>query len=245
MAAQSVAGVNDRFAHAKRDGTAAQPEASPYRGARLSGDASPYRGARLSRRLRPTGARGSPGRFALPGRGSAGTLRPTGSDGFTKVRSCGIPLCMDLPARKRLAHFIPPWIEGRAFFFITINCVPRGQNQICHPDVAANVLSTVEFYHEHLKWQAVLFLLMPDHVHGIISFPPNAGMKATIKAWKGYQKRFHGVIWQEDFFDHRLRDRFQMEEKFSYIMNNPVRKGLCDKPEDWPYVFCPQDRTAW
>jgi REP element-mobilizing transposase RayT len=158
---------------------------------------------------------------------------------------CDSRLSMDLPQRKRLAHFIPHWIEGRAFFFISINCLPRGRNQLCHPDVGGKILDSVQFYHERLTWQAVLVLLMPDHLHGIVSFPPDPGMKAVVKAWKGYQKRFRGIEWQDDFFDHRLRNRFEFEEKASYILNNPVRKGLCAKPEDWPYVFRPQNRPVF
>jgi REP element-mobilizing transposase RayT len=83
---------------------------------------------------------------------------------------------------------------------------------------------------------------MPDHVHGILCFPREPGMEATIKAWKGYVKRFHGVEWQSDFFDHRLRGRFSLEEKISYVLLNPVRAGLCARAEDWPFVYRPPGR---
>ncbi len=152
---------------------------------------------------------------------------------------------MEAQRRKRLAHFIPHWLEGPVFFFITINCARRNINQLCHPDLGVKVLDSVRFYHDHLKWHAALFLLMPDHVHGILSFPPYPGIKATIKSWKSYQKRFFGINWQDDFFDHRLRDRFEFEEKLSYILNNPVRKELSLDPGDWPYVFRPQDRPLF
>ena len=149
------------------------------------------------------------------------------------------------PQRQRLSHFVPHWIPGKSYFFITINCVPRGFNQLCHDDMAARILSSVDFYHHDLKWQAALFLIMPDHVHGIISFPAGSKMKAVIRAWKRYHSRFHNVHWQSDFFDHRLRDRNSFEEKFDYILNNPVRAGLCECPEDWPYVYHPQDRPLF
>jgi hypothetical protein len=41
--------------------------------------------------------------------------------------------------------------------------------------------------------------------------------------------------WQRDFFDHRLRDDESFEEKAAYILNNPVRAGLVNRFEDWPY----------
>ena len=48
--------------------------------------------------------------------------------------------------------------------------------------------------------------------------------------------------WQRDFFDHRLRDHHELEEKTSYIVMNPVRKGLCERSEDWVWVYRPNDR---
>jgi len=52
----------------------------------------------------------------------------------------------------------------------------------------------------------------------------------------------HGVDWQRDFFDHRLRDHHELEEKTSYVLMNPVRKGLCERAEDWVWVYRPNDR---
>ena len=47
--------------------------------------------------------------------------------------------------------------------------------------------------------------------------------------------------WQEGFFDHRLRHDESLEEKTYYIRMNPVRAGLIEKPETWPYVFTAAD----
>jgi len=48
-----------------------------------------------------------------------------------------------------------------------------------------------------------------------------------------------GVEWQQDFFDHRLRNHHQLQEKMEYILMNPVRKGLCERMEDWVWVYRP------
>jgi hypothetical protein len=50
------------------------------------------------------------------------------------------------------------------------------------------------------------------------------------------------VDWQRDFFDHRLRDHHEADEKTNYILMNPVRKGLCERAEDWVWVYRPNDR---
>jgi len=83
---------------------------------------------------------------------------------------------------------------------------------------------------------------MPDHLHAIIAFSREPGMQTTIKNWKKFVAGKHGVDWQRDFFDHRLRDHHEVEEKTSYILMNPVRKRLCERAEDWLWVYCPNER---
>jgi len=41
--------------------------------------------------------------------------------------------------------------------------------------------------------------------------------------------------WQEGFFDHVLRSAESYAQKWEYVRMNPVRAGLCQKPEEWPY----------
>jgi hypothetical protein len=72
--------------------------------------------------------------------------------------------------------------------------------------------------------------------------PSEPGMATTVKNWKKFVAGKHGVDWQRDFFDHRLRDHHELEEKTSYILMNPVRKALCQRAEDWMWVYRPNDR---
>ena len=79
-------------------------------------------------------------------------------------------------------------------------------------------------------------------LHGILTFPRKLGMKAVVSNWKKFAATKHGVKWQRDFFDHRLRNDQELQEKTSYILMNPVRKGLCKRAEDWVWVYRPSDR---
>jgi len=78
---------------------------------------------------------------------------------------------------------------------------------------------------------------MPDHIHALLTFPKDCSMKTTISSWKGYQTKKLKIAWQRDFFDHRIRNDENLKEKASYIRMNPVRAGLVERPEDWPYVW--------
>jgi len=146
---------------------------------------------------------------------------------------------MNLPQRKTLPHTPPPWVDSGAIFFITICCVPRDLNQLCHSDIAKRLFETVAFRHEKQVWHARLFLLMPDHIHALLSFPPEKPMKQVMAQWKEYAAKQAGIHWQRDFFDHRLRSDEQWQTKAAYIELNPVRKGLVSDAKDWPYVWRP------
>ena len=73
-------------------------------------------------------------------------------------------------------------------------------------------------------------------------FPARAGYESRRFKLEKFVATKHGVKWQRDFFDHRLRNDQELQEKTSYILMNPVRKGLCERVEDWLWVYRPSDR---
>ena len=137
--------------------------------------------------------------------------------------------------RKVLPHEIPSWVPSGSNYFITICCDPSGKNQLCHKDTADSLLATVDHYQQLQKWWVHLFLLMPDHLHAIISFSKEEGMRKTVGQWKRYASGSFGIQWQRGFFDHRLRSDESFDEKAFYIRQNPVRAGLVADSKDWTY----------
>jgi REP element-mobilizing transposase RayT len=139
--------------------------------------------------------------------------------------------------RKLLPHDPPNWIDPtREAFFITINCLPRGINQLAHDSVWTSLIETTQFREQKGDWKWLLFLAMPDHLHGIVTFPNEFFMRKSISSWKRWMSKSVSIRWQRDFFDHRLRSEESTIEKASYIRMNPVRAGLVTHPGDWPYV---------
>lgn len=148
---------------------------------------------------------------------------------------------MDLPIRKKLPHTLPQWVPESSWFFITIKCAAR-KNQLCRADIGAAVLAAMAHNHDKFVWHCRLCLLMPDHLHAIIAFPREPGLKTVVSNWKKFVAMKLGVKWQRDFFDHRLRDHHELQEKTGYILMNPVREELCERAEDWVWVYRPADR---
>jgi len=136
-----------------------------------------------------------------------------------------------------LPHDVPSWIDpSQELYFITINCLSRGPNQLCLPERGEALLESACFRHAQAHWFIHLFLLMPDHLHAILSFPKaGPGIQRTVSSWKGWTAKQCRIEWQRDFFEHRLRNDESASQKWDYIRRNPVRVGLVKEPVEWPW----------
>ncbi len=81
------------------------------------------------------------------------------------------------------------------------------------------------------------YVVMPEHVHLLLSEPQRATLADAIKSLKqGVSRRLIGEaehFWQKRYYDFNIRDYRQFAEKLRYIHRNPVKRGLCARPEDW------------
>ena len=146
----------------------------------------------------------------------------------------------NLPQRRKLPHGAPAWARHDAIFFVTICCTPRGNNHLCLDAVAAPIWESIDHRQQRADWFVYLWLLMPDHLHALISFPLERDPAKVMANWKEIVAKKTGVHWQRDFFDHRLRSGESLQKKAEYIRQNPVRKGLVGRAEDWKFVWEPQ-----
>jgi putative transposase len=143
------------------------------------------------------------------------------------------------PIRRPLPHEAPLWVDtSDADYFITICSKKRGTNQLALSTVADQLLETIKYRNKQGVWYSHIALLMPDHVHFLLSFPETEKrMQTIVSKWKEWAAKTLKIKWQRDFFEHRLRQEESFREKADYILANPVRAGLVREPEDWPYVF--------
>jgi putative transposase len=146
---------------------------------------------------------------------------------------------MRIPERKRLPHDIPLWVDpSKACYFITICCARRGINQLAYDHIGANLIETIKYRNARGTWYVRLAVVMPDHVHLVVWFPDvEKHVQTIISKWKEWSAKALKIDWQRDFFEHRLRKEESLREKADYILANPVRAGLVQRIEDWPYVF--------
>ena len=95
-------------------------------------------------------------------------------------------------------------------------------------------------------------VVMPDHVHVLLTplrdekdWPYS--LPAILKLIKGTSARSvnkllgsGGPVWQEESFDHVLRSQESFEKKLEYLRQNPVRRGLVERPEDYKWLWVEQ-----
>ena len=130
-------------------------------------------------------------------------------------------------------------MNHEAIFFVTIGCATRDSNQLCINDTATTICESIAFRQKRGDWYVHLWLLMPDHLHAFISFPKDRSPTKVIANWKEIVAKTTGIVWQRDFFDHRLRNNESYAIKAHYIRQNPVRKALVSEPKDWKFVWEP------
>jgi putative transposase len=130
--------------------------------------------------------------------------------------------------------------SASALYFITF-CTHDRRACLASDEVhAAFVLFAKSAAHE-LGIAVGRYVIMPDHVHlfvrGGVDFVLGrwVGMLKQSLAKAGYLSRGVRQIWQEGFFDHVLRNNESYAQKWEYVRENPVRAGLVQRSEDWPY----------
>lgn len=98
------------------------------------------------------------------------------------------------------------------------------------------------------------YAIMANHLHVFLN-PKNAFSIGSItKNIKGYTAREANKLlgrtgktfWQDESFDHWARDRSEFFRIVGYIENNPVKAGLVQKSEDWPWSSAAErKRRGW
>jgi REP element-mobilizing transposase RayT len=56
---------------------------------------------------------------------------------------------------------------------------------------------------------------------------------------RAFKCAFDECLWQEVYFDHVVRDADNEREVIRYIVENPVRAGLCASAGDYRYSWWP------
>jgi putative transposase len=94
------------------------------------------------------------------------------------------------------------------------------------------------------KFQILDFVVMPDHVHLLLTVNDGTTVERAMQFIKGgYSYRlkketgYSGEIWQHGYSEVRADDLESQLRYHKYIADNPVRAGLADSRAEFPYCF--------
>jgi REP-associated tyrosine transposase len=126
-------------------------------------------------------------------------------------------------------------------FFITAVCHER-EPVFRSKMLTELLLDTMVAYRTQGKFLLHEFVIMPDHVHLILTPDIKIPMERAVQFIKGgfsyrcgKEANYTAEIWQPRSPDHRIRDHADYEHHREYIHMNPVRAGLVAKAGDYPY----------
>jgi len=113
-------------------------------------------------------------------------------------------------------------------FFITTNTYQR-QPIFRYETKAKLFLETLYHYREQKKYLLHEFVIMPDHVHVLVTPAPEISLERAVQFIKGgfsYRLGKGATPWQASFTNHRIRDVADYDQHRTYIHRNPVRARL-------------------
>jgi putative transposase len=156
--------------------------------------------------------------------------------------------------------------------FVTFSCYHR--QLFFNPDpIKRGFELALERVRHTFKLRVYAYVIMPEHVHLLLSEPQRSLLADAIKSLKqGVSRRAIATVesadtetkghiqakrrlewgtdgtvralptqtsphhfWQKRYYDFNVRNCGQFLERINYTHQNPVRRGLCKRAEDWPW----------
>ena len=118
--------------------------------------------------------------------------------------------------------------------FITFSCYRR--RPLLTPAVRSLFERALERARVQYGFYIVAYVVMPEHVHLLMSEPERGSLASAIQSMKqSVARRAGGRFWQERGYDFNVWSRRKLVEKRRYIHRNPVTRGLVRSPDEWPW----------
>src|SRR5580693_2481592 len=134
-------------------------------------------------------------------------------------------------------------LSSRRTFFATTRTI-QGHRLLQSERNAALMIDVLRSYVAAKKFWLHDFVIMPDHLHLLLTVDEGMTIERAMQFVKGgfsYRlKKEHGYlgeVWQPGFSEIRVEDRQSFLNHREYIAANPVKAGLANSAEEYPYCF--------
>jgi len=126
-------------------------------------------------------------------------------------------------------------------YFVTAGTFCK-QNLLQSDRMAGLFCNCLLSYRAAGKFQLHAFVVMPNHIHLLLTVPEGLTLERVMQFIKGGVSHEAGKLlgttgpmWQKSFVDRRVRDIREFDGFQRYIEQNPVRAGLACDAEAYGY----------
>jgi valyl-tRNA synthetase len=121
----------------------------------------------------------------------------------------------------------------------------QGACHLAKPEIASLVQDALRHF-DGQRYDLIAWCIMPNHVHVVVRPFEGHDLADILHSWKSFtakqanrQLGISGSFWQEEYYDHLIRDEEDFNRNMSYLLQNPEKAGL----KAWPWVgFKPEDQ---
>ncbi len=109
------------------------------------------------------------------------------------------------------------------------------------PEVGSIVASSIRHF-DGTRYSLHDWVVMPNHVHVVLEPLKANSLSGIVHSWKSFTAKKanevlgrEGRFWSADYFDRYLRDEEHYLRTRQYVEENPIKAGLCQIAEEWPF----------
>jgi REP element-mobilizing transposase RayT len=129
-------------------------------------------------------------------------------------------------------------------FDAVLDAASYGPTYLKIPEIA-EVNKNSLHYADEKDYRLICFTIMSNHIHVLFELTENnKGISKIMQSLKRYSARESnkilnrtGTFWQDESYDHLVRDNDEFKSIIEYIILNPVKAGLVENWKDYPYTY--------
>ena len=126
-----------------------------------------------------------------------------------------------------------------------------GKNHLTNPEVAEICKYTLH-HPDGKEFKLICYSIMPNHIHIVFELiEGNRGISKIMQSIKRISARKSnqilnrtGKFWQDESYDHVIRDNEEYVRIVNYVLENPVKAGLVSEWSQWRWAYCKPDITS-
>jgi REP element-mobilizing transposase RayT len=137
-----------------------------------------------------------------------------------------------------------------------LDCASEGEHWLRQPPLAQIVEESLQ-YRDEREYRLDVYCVMSNHVHVLFLPLPKAdgtyhALQTILHSLKRHTARQcnqllerEGSFWENESFDHYIRDHDEWVRVIHYILNNPVKAGIVQNWRDYPFSYCSEQALPY